>query len=79
MAYSSAILTMQNAIISYINAHIPKDPNQAHIGTINGNRVVIANKSYAYDPAVDIFFQNGDKVYCLLPNGSNIAAIVGVA
>ena len=79
MALSSSISTMQAAIIRYIRANIPKDPNRAHIGTINGNRVVIGNKSYAYDPAVDIFFQNGDKVYCLLPNGSNVAAIVGVA
>lgn len=79
MAFSNAILSMQSAIIRYIRANIPKDPNRAHIGVVKGNRVIIQNKSYAYDPAVDIFFQDGDSVYCLLPNGSNIAAIVGVA
>lgn len=78
MALSSAISVMQAAIIRYIRANIPKDPNRALVGTVKGKRVVIQNKSYVYDPAVDIFFQDGDNVYCLLPNGSNVAAIVGV-
>ena len=79
MASFSAISVMQSAVISYIRANIPKDTNRAYVGTVKGKRVIIQNKSYAFDPAVDIFFQDGDRVYCLLPNGSNIAAIVGVA
>ena len=69
---------MKRAVIDYINANIPEDTNYAHIGTVKGNRVVIGNKSYAYDPAVDMYFGDGSEVYCILPNECNSAAVVGV-
>ena len=69
---------MNRAIIDYINAKIPKDPNKAHVGTVNGNRVVIGNKSFAYIPTVDMYFGDGDRVACILPEQTNSAAIVGV-
>lgn len=69
---------MNRAIIAYIDAHIPKDTNQAHIGVVNGNRVVIGNKSYGFTPTVDMYFGEGSRVACLLPENSNSAAIVGV-
>ena len=43
---------MNRAILNYINSKIPKDTNQAQIGVVNGNRVVINNKFYAYTPTV---------------------------
>lgn len=75
---NQAISAMQQAILRYIDSKIPKDTNRAFSGTVQGNRVLIGNRSYNYDPAVDSYFGNGDKVYCLLPNSGYTAAVVGV-
>ena len=75
---SAAISAMQAAIIRYIQAKLPKDNNRAFFGTVQGNRVVIGNHSYRYDPTVDLNFGYGSKVACILPNSGNTAAIVGV-
>ena len=69
---------MNRAIIDYINANIPEDPNKAHIGTVKSGRVVIADKSYSYVPAVDLYFGEGSRVACLRPDNSNDAIVVGV-
>jgi len=69
---------MNRAIIDYINANIPADPNKAHIGTISGERVVIGSKSYNFVPTVDLYFGEGSRVACILPDNSNSAAVVGV-
>ena len=69
---------MNRAIIDYINSKIPKDTNQAKIGVVSGNRVIIGNKSYAYTPTVDMYFGEGSRVACILPEKSNVAAVVGV-
>lgn len=78
MSKAAAILRMQQAIIAYILAHIPKDPNHAHFGKVHGKRVMIGNKSYPYVPTVDTYFGDGDGVYCILPDSGNMAAVVGV-
>ena len=75
---SQAIVNMQRAIISYINSEIPKDTNRAYFGYVKGKRVIIGNRSYKYDPVTDIYFSNGDRVACILPNSGNTAAVVGV-
>ena len=69
---------MNRAIIDYINSKIPKDQNKAHIGTVRGNSVVIGNKTYPYYPTVDLYFGDGDKVACLLPENTSEVAVVGV-
>lgn len=69
---------MNRAIIDYINANIPADPNKAHIGTISGDRVVIGDKSYNFVPTVDLYFGEGSRVACILPENTNSAAVVGV-
>lgn len=78
MGLSADFSAMNKAIINYINANIPKDQNQAHIGTVSGKRVFIGNNSYSYTPAVDLYFGDGDKVACLRPDNSNSAVVVGV-
>ncbi len=78
MSASASISRMQQAIIAYIQANIPKDTNKARLGTVNGNRVTIGNKSYPYTPAVDMYFGDGSQVYCILPDKGNRAAVVGV-
>lgn len=78
MSKAASLLAMQQAIMNYINSKIPKNPNRAYKGRISGGRAIIDNKSYPYDPAVDIYFGEGDGVYCLLPDKGNYAAVVGV-
>lgn len=75
---SAAMLEMQQAIIDYIKANLPEPLNNARYGVIKGNRVVIGNKSYPYAPTVDLYFGDGDGVYCILPDSGNMAAVVGV-
>lgn len=69
---------MNRAILNYINSKLPKDKNNALIGTVFSGRVMLGNKSYPYTPAVDMFFGDGDRVACILPDGSNRAFVVGV-
>ena len=78
MSESSSILRMQQAIIDYIEANMPEDPNRARIGTVKGKRVLIGNKSYPFNSTVDMYFGEGSQVYCLLPDKGNRAAVVGV-
>lgn len=73
-----AFMAMNQAIIRYINSKIPKDTNKAQIGTVQGNRVLIGNKSYTYRPTVDMYFGEGSRVACILPGNSSTAAVVGV-
>ena len=69
---------MRQAIINYINSKIPADPNKAHIGIVENNRVIIGNSSFAVIPTVDMYFGSGSKVACIRPNNVNEAVIVGV-
>lgn len=78
MSVSADKLAMQKAIMDYIWANIPKDKNKAHIGTIQGNRVVIGNNSYSYVPSVDLYFGEGTRVACIQPEQSDSAVVVGV-
>ena len=69
---------MNRAILNYIDSKIPKDTNQAQKGVVQGNRVVIGNKSFSYTPTVDMYFGDGSRVACIIPDKSNNAAVVGV-
>ena len=78
MGVSADFSQMNHAIIEYINSKIPKDTNKAQFGIVDGGRVIIGNKSYGYVPTVDMYFGDGDRVACILPENSNSAAVVGV-
>ena len=78
MRQTNSILNMQQSIINYIQRNIPKEKNNAVSGRIQGNRVIIGNKAYSYVPTIDVYFGQGDYVYCILPDDGNIAAVVGV-
>lgn len=78
MGKSANLSHMQNAIINYIMANIPKEINKAHFGRVHGGNVIIDNQSYSYVPTVDLYFGDGDTVACILPDSGNVAAIVGV-
>lgn len=78
MSVSSDFSAMNRAIINYIDSKIPKDMNKAHVGTVSGSRVIIGNQSFAYVPTVDMYFGDGSRVACILPENTNSAAVVGV-
>lgn len=75
---NSKMLSMQQAIMDYVRRNLPKDKNNAVTGVVRGGKVIIKNKSYPYVPTVDVYFGDGDYVYCILPDSGNVAAIVGV-
>lgn len=79
LSKAQAISSMQTAIIRYIDSKIPKNSNQAQTGIIKGNKVLLTNgRTYLTDPITDIYYGDGSKVACLIPDGSNTAAVVGV-
>lgn len=78
MGISANFSAMNQAIMDYIRANIPQDPNKAHIGTVSGNRVIIGEKSYDFIPTVDLYFGDNSRVACILPEHSSSAVVVGV-
>jgi len=78
MAQNSSITSMQQAVISYVKKNLPKDKNKAVTGIVRGNKVIIGNRSYHFIPTIDVYFGDGDRVVCVLPDSGNVAAIVGV-
>ncbi len=75
---SNAILEMQIAVKNYIRRNLPKVENKAVSGLVQGERVIVGNNSYPYIPTVDLYFGDGDRVACILPDSGDTAAIVGV-
>lgn len=79
MSSYQAISAMQTAIIRYIDSKIPKNLNKAQIGIIDGKKVHLTNgRTYFTEPVTDIYYGDGSKVTCLIPDGSGTAAVVGV-
>lgn len=77
MNKASAISSMQQSIRKYIQSNIPKDKNQAELGIVRGDSVLIGNRKYFSDCVNDMWLNEGDAVYCLKPTSGNQAAIVG--
>ena len=77
MSKANAISSMQQSIKKYIQANIPKEKNQAELGIVRGDSVLIGNRKYFSDCVNDMWLNDGDEVYCLKPTSGNQAAIVG--
>lgn len=77
---TAAISTMQNAVKNYLRkvAESKTSNNNGGVvqGKIQGSNILVGNKSYPYEPAVDVYYKDGDSVWCLLTTGNN-AVIVG--
>lgn len=72
--------SMQNAVANMVATAIYKrtENQKAKRGVIRGGSVVIGNKVVPYAPAVDIYFQDGDSVWCIIADGGRTAVVVGV-
>lgn len=71
---------MQNAVANMVATAIYKrtESQKAKRGVIRGGSVVIGNKVVPYVPAVDMYFQDGDYVWCIMADSGRTAVIVGV-
>lgn len=74
---SNNILEMQNAIKNWVKNNMPKDRNKSVTGLVQGGRVIVENQSYPFVPVADIYFGEGDRVVCLLPDKGLTAVVVG--
>ncbi len=70
---------MQNAVANMVAQAIYKrtQNQKARRGIVRGGSVVIGEKVLPYVPAVDMYFQNGDSVWCIISDNGT-AVIVGV-
>lgn len=71
---------MQSAVSNMVlNAIYRRTEHQkAQRGVIRGNNVVIGNRVMSYTPAVDVYFGDGDNVWCLVPDSGRTAVVIGV-
>ena len=81
MINPALVNAMQKAIIAWCKENMPE--NRAHIGVVNGGNVTVtrknkAPKNYPYISTVDLFFDSGYQVACIVPESGNVAAVVGV-
>jgi hypothetical protein len=72
--------SMQNAVANMVATAIYKrtENQKAKRGVIRGGNVVIGNKVVPYVPAVDMYFQDGDSVWCIMADSGRSAVVVGV-
>lgn len=77
MNKAMAISSMQQSIRKFIQSKIPKQQNQAELGIVQGDSVLVGNKKYFSDYVNDMWLNDGDAVYCLKPTSGTTAAIIG--
>lgn len=71
---------MKSAVSTMVATAIYKrtENQKAKRGVIRGGSVVIGSKVLPYVPAVDMYFQDGDSVWCILSDSGRMAVVVGV-
>lgn len=50
---------------------------KARRGIVRGGSVIIGEKVFPYAPAVDMYFKDGDSVWCIISD-NGVAVVVGV-
>ncbi|WP_029544542.1 hypothetical protein [Selenomonas sp. AB3002] len=70
---------MKNAVSNLVSQAIyDRTKNQkARRGIVRGGSVVIGEKVLPFAPAVDMFFKDGDAVWCIISD-NGMAVVVGV-
>lgn len=76
---SERIKTMQRTITSCMVRRIQMeaDKMRARAGVARGGTVVVGNKVYNAVPVIDIYYEDGDQVWCLADDSSGTAVVVG--
>lgn len=71
---------MKNAVSNMVMTAIIKrtEDQKAKRGIIQGGCVAIGNKVLPYYAAVDIYFKDGDEVWCIISDSGRSAVIIGV-
>lgn len=71
---------MKNAVSMMVSTAIIKrtENQKAKRGIIHGGCVTIGNKVLPYYAAVDMYFSDGDAVWCILSDSGRTAVVVGV-
>lgn len=80
MAHASErIKAMQQTVTSCMVRRIQMeaDKMKARAGVVRGGGVAIGNKVYSAIPVVDIYYEDGDQVWCLADDSSGTAVVVG--
>ena len=78
---SVALNRMQRAVLNYFNSRSTSGTikqNTAVQGTFSNGKVLIGNKNYPADLAVDMPIRNGDVVWCVVDDSGSVAVIVGI-
>lgn len=77
---SSSIKAMQQVVTSCMvrRIKIEADKNKARRGVVRGGSVTCGNRSYGAIPVVDMYYEDGDSVWCIADDSSGTAIIVGV-
>ena len=71
---------MKAAVSNMVFTAIEKrtENQKAKRGVISGGRVTVGNKTLPYYAAVDMYFKDGDNVWCIIADNGATAVIVGV-
>lgn len=74
-----SISSMKSAVSNYVSNAIytQTERQKAKRGIVRGGCVVIGNDVLPFIPAVDMYFQDGDAIWCLVSD-SGTAVIIGV-
>ena len=77
---TASILNMKNSISNLVATTIytVTENQKAKRGVVSGGCVTIGNKLYPYYPAVDMYFEDGDSVWCIVADDNRTAVVVGV-
>ncbi len=77
---NTAIQSMQDTITSCMlqKIKIETDKKKARRGTVRGSSVIVGAKSYPYIPVVDMYFTDGDSVWCIVDDSQSTAIVVGM-
>lgn len=75
---TASILNMKNSVSKLVMTTIytVTENQKAKRGVVSGGCVTIGNKLYPYYPAVDMYFESGDAVWCIVSD-SGTAVVVG--
>lgn len=69
---------LRMALKGYIDSQLPSRKNNTAVqGVVSGGRVTIGGRRYYYDAAVDIQYDEGETVWCVLSDNAQTAVIVG--